>query len=49
MFGSNYPVAGIFAPYATILHGVFEILKDRPRAELEAFFFGNAKRFYRID
>ncbi len=49
MFGSNYPVAGLFAPYATILRGVFDILKDRPRAELEAFFFGNAKRFYHID
>ena len=49
MFGSNYPVARLFAPYDTILRGIFEILKDRSRAELEAFFSGNARRFYRID
>jgi len=49
MFGSNFPVAGLFAPYDTILNGMFEMLKDRPRAELNAFFCGNAKRFYRID
>ncbi len=49
MFGSNFPVAGLFAPYATILHGMFDILKNRPRAELDAFFYANALRFYRID
>jgi len=49
MFGSNFPVAGLFAPYSTILRGMFDILKDRQEAELVAFFYANAKRFYRID
>ena len=49
MFGSNFPVSGLFAPYATVLRGVFEILKERPHAELDAFFCSNARRFYRID
>jgi predicted TIM-barrel fold metal-dependent hydrolase len=49
MFGSNFPVASLFARYDTIVDGLFEILGDLPRAELEAFFAGNAQRFYRID
>ena len=49
MFGSNFPVAGLFAPYSTIVRGMFEMLKHRPQSELEAFFHSNARRFYRID
>ena len=45
MFGSNFPVAGLFAPYATVVRGMFEILKKRPHAELDAFFCSNARRF----
>jgi predicted TIM-barrel fold metal-dependent hydrolase len=49
MFGSNYPVASLFARYDTIVRGMFEILKGLPRPALDAFFFGNAQRFYCID
>jgi predicted TIM-barrel fold metal-dependent hydrolase len=48
LFASNFPVAGLFAPYATIVNGMREILGHLPRPELEAFFAGNALRFYRI-
>jgi predicted TIM-barrel fold metal-dependent hydrolase len=48
MFASNFPVAGLFAAYATIVHGMREILAHLPRPALEAFFAGNARRFYRI-
>ncbi len=48
LFASNFPVAGLFAPYATIVNGMREILGHLPRAQLEAFFAGNALRFYRI-
>jgi predicted TIM-barrel fold metal-dependent hydrolase len=48
LFASNFPVAGLFAPYATIVNGLREILGHLPRPELEAFFAGNALRFYRI-
>jgi predicted TIM-barrel fold metal-dependent hydrolase len=49
LFASNFPVAGLFAPFGTIVRGLREILADLPRAALEAFFAGNARRFYRID
>ncbi len=48
MFASNFPVAGLFASYATIVNGLGEILGHLPRAQREAFFAGNAQRFYRI-
>jgi predicted TIM-barrel fold metal-dependent hydrolase len=48
LFASNFPVAGLFASYATIVNGLREILGHLPRPQLEAFFAGNALRFYRI-
>lgn len=48
MFASNFPVAGLFARYDTIVNGLREILSHLPRPQLEAFFAGNAARFYRI-
>ena len=49
MFGSNYPVARLFASYETILRGIFEILSHHSHADLHAFFYSNAERFYRIE
>ena len=48
MFASNFPVAGLFASYATIVRGLREILGHLPRPQLEAFFAGNAAKFYRV-
>lgn len=49
MFGSNFPPAGIFASFETIVRGIYEIVKHLPHKQVEAFFFDNARRFYRID
>jgi predicted TIM-barrel fold metal-dependent hydrolase len=49
MWASNFPVAGLFASYDTILRGMREILEKFPRPQIEAFFAGNARRFYRIE
>jgi predicted TIM-barrel fold metal-dependent hydrolase len=49
MFASNFPVAGLFASYETIVHGLREIVGHLPHAQRAAFFAGNARRFYRID
>lgn len=48
MFASNFPVAGLFASYATIVNGMAEILGHLPAAQRAAFFAGNARKFYRI-
>jgi len=48
MFASNFPVAGLFASYDTIVRGLRAILAHLPRPALEGFFAGNARRFYRI-
>ncbi len=48
LFASNFPVAGLFASYATIVNGLREILGHLPQPQLAAFFAGNARRFYRI-
>jgi predicted TIM-barrel fold metal-dependent hydrolase len=48
MFASNFPVAGLFASYATIVRGIAEILGHLPAAQRAAFFAGNALKFYRI-
>src|SRR5262249_49121657 len=49
MFASNFPVAGLFASYDTIVRGMLDMLQHLPRPQLEAFFCGNARRFYRVD
>jgi predicted TIM-barrel fold metal-dependent hydrolase len=49
MFASNFPVAGLFASFSEIVHGLREIVGHLPRAQRAAFFAGNARRFYRID
>ena len=48
MFATNFPVAGLFASYATIVNGMAEILGHLPAAQRAAFFAGNARKFYRI-
>lgn len=47
MFASNFPVDGLCARFATIFDGFRAIVRDRPRADQEALFCGNARRYYR--
>ena len=47
MFGSNFPVDGMFAPFRTIFDGFAEIVGDRPEAERREMFYGTALRVYR--
>lgn len=47
MFGSNFPVDGMFAPFRTIFDGFAEIVGDRPEAERREMFYGTAQRVYR--
>jgi len=47
MFGSNFPVDGLCAPYRTIFDGIRTIVADRPMAEQHALFFETARRVYR--
>lgn len=47
MFGSNFPVDGMFAPFRTIFDGFAEIVGDRPDAERHEMFYGTAQRIYR--
>jgi predicted TIM-barrel fold metal-dependent hydrolase len=49
MFGSNWPVCTLRASFDTIVNGLMRILEDLPSEELDAFFYRNALRFYRID
>lgn len=48
LFASNAPVSGLRADYDTIVYGLRAILKDLTEDQLQAFFWGNAARFYRI-
>jgi len=48
MFGSNWPVSTLRASYTQIVDGLQEILQDRSKSELDAFYRGNAATFYRI-
>lgn len=50
MFGSNWPVSTLRAPFATIVDGLLQILADDLGEEdLDRFFYGNAASFYRIE
>jgi predicted TIM-barrel fold metal-dependent hydrolase len=49
MWGSNFPVDGMFGGYAELLDGYREILADRTAAEQRAFFHDTAQRIYRPD
>jgi len=46
MFGSNFPVDGMFTTYADLLEGYREIVSSLSEAEQRAFFFGTAYRLY---
>ncbi|MDO6729072.1 amidohydrolase family protein [Marinovum sp. 2_MG-2023] len=49
MFGSNFPVDGLFSDYPTLLAGYVAALGPLPEADLRAIFHDTAKGFYRID
>lgn len=46
VFGSDWPVCTLAAPYADVLHGWQEVLADLASADREATFGGNARRVY---
>jgi predicted TIM-barrel fold metal-dependent hydrolase len=48
MFASNFPVARVHASFDLIFDSFKQMVADRPRAEQEQLFAGNALRFYRI-
>lgn len=48
MFGSNYPVDGLCASFATIFDGFAEIVRGFSEAERSALFVENARHVYRI-
>jgi predicted TIM-barrel fold metal-dependent hydrolase len=48
MFGSNWPVSTLRASFAVIVDGLAHILGDLPDRDLDAFFYRNAQRFYRV-
>jgi predicted TIM-barrel fold metal-dependent hydrolase len=47
MFGSNFPVDGIFATYGDLLGSFLDITAHLTDAEKSAVFFGTANRIYR--
>ncbi|OIH96681.1 MULTISPECIES: amidohydrolase [unclassified Curtobacterium] len=47
MFGSNFPVDGMFTTYAAMLDGLRSILADLPDADQRAVFHDTADRVYR--
>ena len=49
MFGSNYPVDRLYAPYGTIMRGFHAMTSRFSLAERRKMFFDNAMRWYRID
>lgn len=49
MFASNFPVAGLKISYTQLVNNMSEILAGYSQSQREAFFWRNAKEFYRID
>lgn len=47
MFGSNFPVDGLFRDYASVWRAYDEVTADRSAAERSAMFHDNAARIYR--
>jgi len=48
LFGSNWPVDGLYSSYGRILNAYREILADLTSDELDGFFAGNAEALYRL-
>ena len=48
MFGSDYPVCLLAAPYNRVLDSFQELLKDLSEADRERIFSTNATNFYRL-
>lgn len=48
MYGSNWPVADLFAPYATVFGIVEQYLKDKPAATRAKVWGGNAAQIYGV-
>ncbi|MBO0744017.1 MAG: amidohydrolase family protein [Candidatus Dormibacteraeota bacterium] len=48
VFGSDWPVCTLSAPYSEVLRGWQELLADLAPADREATFGGNARRTYRL-
>ena len=49
MFATNWPVCTLTVPYADLVDGICDILADLDEAAWDAFFCGNAAKFYRVD
>ncbi len=49
MFASNFPVAGLQLSYRELVNNMSEIFSGFSPQQREAFFWRNAKAFYRID
>ncbi len=49
MFASNFPVAGLKISYDQLVNNLAEILDGYSSSQREAFFWRNAKAFYRIE
>lgn len=47
LFGSNFPVDGMFGAFADIFDGVRDAVSDLPFETQRRFFFGNAQHLYR--
>ena len=49
MFGSDFPVGGLWTSFDAIFEGFKAIVRDFTEAEQSALFHDNARRLYRID
>jgi predicted TIM-barrel fold metal-dependent hydrolase len=49
LFGSNFPVDRLFVSYTELVEAVVECTRDLGDSERNAFFYGNASRFYRLE
>jgi len=49
MFGSDYPVCLLAAPYERVLNSFFELLKELNDADRNRIFAQNAIDFYRLN
>ena len=47
VYGSNWPKSDHMAPYATVIGLVKQYVQPKGQAAMEAFFWKNAKAFYK--
>jgi predicted TIM-barrel fold metal-dependent hydrolase len=49
MFGSDFPVGGLWTTFDAIFDGVKDIVRNFTESEQAALFYENGRRVYRID